>query len=138
MSASLDADDSLTQSRRRVSAVSLSRSVASVTWSGSPGPIGAPHTTHPAHSHTLCPMWRIGEDPLAGAPGQMAFSKNTYTPIPGRATRICQFSATQPTALSSGMYAAKFPWRSTRARKILYSLRSCYMSALLKCTRWAF
>ena len=68
-------------------------------------------------------MWRIGEDPLAGAPGQMALSKNIYTPIPGRdSAPICQFSATQPTALSSEIYAAKFPWTSTRARKLLYSL----------------
>ena len=46
MSASLDADDSLTQTRRRVSAVSLSRGVASVTWPGSPRPLR--RTTHDA------------------------------------------------------------------------------------------
>ena len=84
MSASRNSDNSLTQTRRRVSAVSLSRSVASVTWPGSPGPIGAPHTTHPARGDALRPMWRIGEGLIAGAPGQMALSKNIYTPIPGR------------------------------------------------------
>ena len=110
MSASLDADNSLSQARRRVSAVSLSRGVASATWPGSPGPIGAPHTTHSAHGDALRPMWRIGEDPLAGAPGQMALSKNIYTPIPGRdSTPISQFSASQPSALSSGMYADEAP-----------------------------
>ena len=68
-------------------------------------------------------MWRIGEDLIAGAPGQMALLKNIYTPIPGRdSAPMSQFSATQPTALSSGTYAAKLPWKSTRARKMFYSL----------------
>ena len=73
---------SSTHSAPGQASVSVSRGVASATWPGSPGPIGAPHTTHPGHGDALRPMWRIGEDLIAGAPGHVALLEEYLYPAP--------------------------------------------------------
>ena len=95
VSASLDADNSLSQARRRVSAVSLSRSVASVTWPGSYGPIGAPHTTHPAHGDALhtpygVPVKTCSPEAPPRGPSRRIFIPRSLSATPPRSPSLAQ------------------------------------------------